>query len=39
MTRHGKARPTESVWPVLLGSLVGMVVGVVAFAILWEAIR
>lgn len=28
-----------SLWPTVLGTLVGMVVGVWAFAIIWEVIR
>lgn len=36
--RHGRHRRT-SLWPTIYGALVGMVIGVWVFAMIWEAIR
>ena len=40
MTRHGRNRPHEHyLWHTILGALIGCVIGVWAFVIIWEAIR
>ncbi len=39
MTRHGRQRHDPDMWPTIFGALIGMVVGVWAFAMIWEAIR
>ncbi len=37
--RHGRARREWSAWPIIIGCLIGIVVGVWVFGSIWGAIR